>query len=142
MLKFLLLLVLMIPTWATPYSKVPKHDLDCLVYNVYYEARGEPTKGKIAVALVTLNRVDNENYPKDICKVVFQPSQFSWTLKPTKAAINKKEWQQSKDAAFSAYMNRDILGNFSATHYHNNTVSPAWGLKKVAKIGSHIFYKV
>ena len=141
MLKILLSLLLMIPLAATPYSKVPKHDLDCLVYNVYYEARGESAKGKMAVALVTLNRVDNANYPKDICKVVFQPSQFSWTLKPPKAAVNKKEWQDSKDAAFSAYMNRDILGKFNATHYHNTTVAPAWGLKKVTRIGNHIFYK-
>lgn len=141
MLKILLSLMLLLPMAATPYAKVPKHDLDCLVYNVYFEARGESEKGKLAVALVTLNRVDNANYPKDICKVVYQPSQFSWTLKPPKSAINQKEWQASKDAAFAAYMNRDILGKFKATHYHNTTVSPKWGLHKVAKIGSHTFYK-
>jgi spore germination cell wall hydrolase CwlJ-like protein len=119
-------------------TKVPSYDLDCLIYNVYFESRGEPKKGKLAVALVTLNRADNGD---SICKTVYAPKQFSWTAKAQKAAINVKEWKASKEAAIEAYMNRDILGKFTATHYHNDTVSPKWGLRKVAVIGKHTFYK-
>ena len=137
MLKLLLVLMLML----APVSTIPA-DLEflCLVYNVYHEARGEPEKGKLAVALVTLNRVDHKNYPKTICGVVFQKYQFSWTNRWKRAKIEPKQWQASKDAAFTAYMNRDSLGKFTATHYHNLTVSPNWGLKRVIRIGNHIFY--
>ena len=37
--------------------KATKSELLCLAKNIYYEARGEPLQGKIAVAQVTLNRV-------------------------------------------------------------------------------------
>lgn len=130
------------PTSLLSANKVPKHDIDCLAYNVYYEARGESAKGKLAVALVTLNRVDNGNYPNSICKVVFQKKQFSWTSKISRAKINANEWKASKEAALEAYMNKDMYKKFKATHYHNLTVNPNWGLQKVAKIGNHIFYKL
>lgn len=50
------------------------------------------------------------------------------------------QWRLSQEAALEAYMNRDILGNFKATHFHNTTVNPRWKLRKVAKISNHIFY--
>ena len=34
-----------------------KNDIHCLAENIYFEARGESTAGRMAVALVTLNRV-------------------------------------------------------------------------------------
>lgn len=115
-------------------------EFDCLVRNVYYESKSEPRNGKLAVALVTLNRVDDPRYPKTICQVVHQKSQFSWTRKYSGVKINKVQWQQSKDAAMEAYMNRGILGHFKATHFHNDSVRPNWKLRKVARIGGHQFY--
>lgn len=115
-------------------------EFECLARNVYYEARGEPRNGKLAVALVTLNRVDNKNYPKNICDVVFQKYQFSWTANWKSSKLEKEQWKLSKDAAFEAYMNRNILGKFPATHYHNLTVKPKWGLKRFTRINNHIFY--
>jgi spore germination cell wall hydrolase CwlJ-like protein len=96
----------------------------------------------LAVALVTLNRVDNPKYPDTICKVVYQPGQFSWTKNRQllKQKINTTQWQKAKSAAIEAYMNRDALGSFLATHFHNATVNPGWKLKRVARIGGHTFY--
>lgn len=116
------------------------NELFCLTQNVYYEARGESRAGKIAVALVTLNRIDDKRYPSTICGVVFQKKQFSWTTSYNKGGINMPQWRLSQEAALEAYMNRDILGNFKATHFHNTTVNPRWKLRKVAKISNHIFY--
>lgn len=138
MLKILLTILLLAPMSLFSASKVPSFDLECLTYNVYYEARGEQRKGKLAVALVTLNRADKS---KNVCKTVYEPYQFSWTIKPSKTRVNKDEWRASKEAAIEAYFNRDILGKFKATHYHNDTVRPNWGLKKIAKIGKHTFYQ-
>lgn len=111
-------------------------EIDCLAKVIYYEARGESERGKLAVALATLNRVDSPKFPKTVCQVVYQKNQFSWTKKQSKSS----KWQESREIAQKAYDNRDILGNFKATHFHNLRVSPGWKLKKVAKIGSHIFY--
>lgn len=115
-------------------------ELHCLVTNVYREARGESVKGKLAIALVTLNRVDSGKYPKTICGVVYQKNQFSWTKKYSKVKFDQKMWEESKVAALTAVLNRQVLGNFNATHFHNTSIRPNWKLKRVAKIGGHIFY--
>lgn len=113
-------------------------EFNCLVKNIYYEARGEPEEGRIAVGLVTLNRLRHPSYPSTICKVVYQPGQFSWTTDsniPKK--VNSHEWQLAVNAATAAY---NSLNSFSATHFHNISVKPNWRLKRVARIGNHVFY--
>lgn len=115
----------------------PLHDsnieLECLTRNVYFEARGEATEGKLAVALVTLNRATNS-----ICDAVYAKKQFSWTAHYSKIPRDTKAWQASEVAAYTAYYGKY---SFTATHYHNTKVHPKWKLKKVAKIGNHIFYE-
>lgn len=139
MVKLLLALLLLLP----PLTAQPvDQEFDCLVRNVYQEARGESYKGKLAVALVTLNRTKSERFPSTICGVVYQKGQFSWTRNYAKVKINVEQWQAAKDAAFSAYMGIDTLGNFKATHFHNTSVNPGWKMKKVAKIGNHTFYVI
>lgn len=108
-------------------------ELKCLAANVYREARGEPISGQIAVAKVTLNRVADKRFPKTICKVVFQPNQFSWTNKYKNIVYN----QESLDAAVKAW---NSVVPFEALYYHADYVAPNWKLKYVTKIGTHIFY--
>lgn len=111
-------------------------ELDCLAKVIYYEARGESEAGKLAVALATLNRVDSPKFPKTVCQVVYQKQQFSWTKKRSQSTA----WQGYREIAQKAYDNRDILGEFKATHFHNLRVNPRWKLKRLTKIGKHIFY--
>lgn len=47
-------------------------ELKCLAQAIYYEARGEPLPGQIAVAEVVLNRADSKRYPSSVCGVVFK----------------------------------------------------------------------
>ena len=127
----------------TPLSlKAVDKELECLTRNVYYESRGEPRNGQLAVALVTLNRVDDERYPDTICSVVYQKSQFSWTrnYKLQKSKVNAAQWRLAKEVALEAYLNRQALGHFRATHFHNHQVKPGWRLRKVARISNHTFY--
>ena len=49
-----------------------KKQLTCLATNIYFEARNEPFAGQFAVALVTLNRVNDTAFPNTICDVVYQ----------------------------------------------------------------------
>lgn len=133
----LLALSFSVNTTAAPQLPGLK-EFNCLVKNIYHEARGESAKGQKAVGLVTLNRVRDSRYPDTICKVVYQPWQFSWTHDPKiSKKINPKAWQQAVNAAKAAY---NSTSGFRATHYHNLTVRPNWKLTKIAKIGNHIFY--
>jgi len=52
-------------------------DLDLLTRAVYSEARGEPLKGKVAVAAVILNRVKSSEFPDQVSGVIFQPWAFT-----------------------------------------------------------------
>lgn len=55
---------------ATPF--LSDKDVECLARNIFYESGGEPVEGKVAVAMVTLNRAQNPNYPSNVCDVVKQ----------------------------------------------------------------------
>lgn len=60
-------------------------EMACLAKNIYHEALREPVQGQQAVAFVTVARsLHGTGYPKTICGVVFQGTQFSWTLDPRK----------------------------------------------------------
>lgn len=66
-----------------PKPVLPEIDVDqmhCLAKNIYFEARGESTQGKVAVANVVLNRVDHYYYPNNICGVVYQAKLSQWWL--------------------------------------------------------------
>jgi spore germination cell wall hydrolase CwlJ-like protein len=51
--------------------------LMCLSLNVFHEARGEAFQAQLAVAMATLNRAKATG--QDLCDVVLEPGQFSWT---------------------------------------------------------------
>ncbi len=119
----------------------PSRETLCLAKNIYYESRGEPLAGKLAVAQVTLNRVGSGSFGNTICKVVYQKNQFSWTKKPHKLIYNEA-WTQALSIAETAIEDGVALPNFNALYFHNYSVKPKWAKKKrkVAKIGSHSFY--
>ena len=45
-------------------------DVECLARNIFYESGGEPTEGKIAVGLVTVNRAQDPRFGNSVCEVV------------------------------------------------------------------------
>ena len=49
-------------------------DVDCLAQAIYFESRGEPLDGQIAVAEVVLNRVDDRRFPNTVCGVTHHVS--------------------------------------------------------------------
>lgn len=128
---------------ASVQVSVTQHqkELNCLTKNIYREASGESFKGKLAVGVVTINRLFSGIYGSTICKVVYYPGQFSWTREGA-TKINKGKWQESLLAASMVLEDHKILGDFNATHFHNRSVKPKWGLKKIAVIGNHTFYGV
>lgn len=127
-------------------TKETKTQVDCLAANIYHEARGEPTDGKVAVALVTLNRMQHPKFPKNICGVVKQRTasvcQFSWFCN-TVSIKNKDAYEHAKEVAVYVYANYDNLKDITkgALFYHADYVNPKWKLEKTTVIGRHIFYK-
>ena len=133
-----------------------KNDIHCLAENIYFEARGESTAGRMAVALVTLNRVKDKRFPNTICGVVKQtkyyPSgridlhscQFSWYCDGKPDTI--KDEKCYKDILLIAevmytYETEDFTEG--ALWYHSPKVKPDWSMvyTKVVRIDNHIFYK-
>jgi spore germination cell wall hydrolase CwlJ-like protein len=121
-----------------------RSDLECLIMNVYYESRGEDFKGKMAVAYTTLNRVKSDLFPDNICDVVWQKNQFSWTSNDD-LVINKTEaeWFNSALAAIIAlYKPGGDLTNGALFFHANYIVKPSWAKKMeiTLKHGGHTFY--
>jgi len=124
----------------------------CLATAIYFEARGEPIQGQLAVAQVVMNRVRSSLYPDTICGVVYQGQhrrtgcQFSFTCDGrADVARDKERWRIANELALKVTQGETFLGDIGhATHYHANYVSPRWRreLNRIKKVGAHIFYKV
>lgn len=118
--------------------------LFCLATNVYFEARSEDIEGQRAIAEVTLNRVSSDKYPNNICDVVWQRKQFSWTHDGKSDYPRDFEaWLKAIEVAYEV-MNRKTKSKLGPKvhHYHSKKVNPSWAktMKPIAKIGNHIFY--
>ena len=125
--------------------------LACLTNNIYWESASEPFEGKVAVAQVTINRVESGKFAPDICGVVYQKKivydrvvcQFSWfcdgssKIKP----IYPAHWKESEEVAKKVLLEGFRLPSLkTALYFHADYVKPQWGKPEVAKIGRHIFY--
>lgn len=150
MVKFIaLLLIAIFPTTITS-AKVPSQEekeIHCLATNMYFEARGEPEKGILAVALVTMNRVKDNLFPDSVCEVVYQKHkktcQFSWVCEQPKVRFKEDHFQRIQNLAKKVYNGQVKDFTRGATHFHNTTIEPFWASAKVKtlEIGNHIFYR-
>ncbi|MDH4985960.1 cell wall hydrolase [Aminobacter anthyllidis] len=134
-----------------PASVFSKAEQTCLANGVYFEARGESLRGQAAVAQVILNRVRNPAYPGSICGVVYQNDgwfnrcQFSFACDGIKDRVaNASHYKTAQDVAMAVTAGKIFIPEVgSSTHYYANYVNPGWarGMKKMTKIGLHIFYR-
>jgi spore germination cell wall hydrolase CwlJ-like protein len=125
-------------------------ELDCLTTAVYFEARGEGTAGKKAVAQVVLNRVRHPAFPNSVCAVVFQGAsratgcQFSFTCNgQLRQRRDPVLWERSRKVAAAALAGAVDATVGNATHFHATRVNPRWSstLVRVASVGNHVFYR-
>ena len=117
----------------------------CLALNIYFESRGESQVGQEFIGWVTLNRVLNTEFPNDICAVVWQDGQFSWTKdgksdKPAEPAAWATAQAIADQLLLSYGVDRDPTEG--ATYFHAGYVSPDWAkrFERVVRIDNHIFY--
>ena len=125
--------------------------LECLTRNIYWEAASEPFEGKVAVAQVTLNRMQSGKFANSVCGVVHQKNvfyervvcQFSWYCEGNHKvkAIHKPMWLESEEVAKKVLLEGFRLPSLhNALYYHADYVNPGWKHPKIEKIGRHIFY--
>ena len=137
-------------------------DRVCLAQNIYFEAGNQPFSGKLAVANVTMNRVEDLQFPETTCDVVYQTKkyykswkgdlvpvrgqcQFSWFCdgksdKP-KDSITWLESIRIADLVLGSDRYLDITDG--ALYYHADYIYPYWAehLERLVVIENHIFYK-
>ena len=150
LLAILLTLPIMLSVSNRPENVDVKHtDAYWLAINIYHEAGNQSKTGKLAVGVVTLNRMNHPMYPRTIEKVVKEPRQFSWYNKGyVPKPKNKKAWEESLFVAYQLLTNPPKLAIIDklkdATHYHATYVNPKWSksLVRVAQIGDHVFYRM
>ena len=135
--------------------------LVCLATAIYFEARGEPTVGQIAVGQVIVSRVADYRYPDNVCDVVKEGYYYSWNPEiPIRDKCQFSFWCDGKDEVITdreAYihaediawglLNDNILNIIDltdgATHYHAWWVQPSWTdmFTRTVRIDNHIFYR-
>lgn len=137
------------PLWALVEANKAGDPLDdelnCVAVAVYFEARGEPLEGQLAVAEVVKNRARSGRYPASYCAVVKQPAQFSFVRHGRFPSIKEGCPQWSKAQAIARVAAKGLAGKLTddVLWYHADYVAPSWGrrLSRVEKIGAHIFYR-
>jgi N-acetylmuramoyl-L-alanine amidase len=116
---------------------------ECLAGAVYFEAKGEPLDGQLAVAKVIMNRSRSDRFPSSVCGVVFQRSQFSFVRGNgfPYIARSSRNWREA--VAIARIANNDMWDSSvdNALYFHARRVSPGWRLNRIATIGNHVFYR-
>lgn len=137
-------------TYATLAAAVAAQDAiaddaehNCLAIGVYYESKGEPLEGQLAVAEVILNRTKSGRFPASVCGVLTQRGQFSFVRggRLPQPPASARAW---KTALAVAQVARDDAWDSrvsDALFFHARYVSPGWRRARVGSVGNHIFYR-
>ena len=153
-MRLICFMVLVAVVVAVTDTKLQTLKVNNEVYRQGFVSATEPFEGKVAVAQVTMNRLEDDRgrFGRDVCSVVYQKNiiyekvvcQFSWTcdgvsrVKPIYAA----HYRESEEVAKKVLLENFRLPSMKdAMYYHADYVNPRWGKPQVAKIGRHIFYK-
>ena len=124
-------------------ARPPTTRRECLARAVYWESKGEPLAGQLAVAEVIINRARSGRFAPTYCGVVRQPAQFSFVRRgyipqPPSAS---RDWHIAVAIARIATEGLADGGAPRALFFHARRVNPRWRLTRVATVGNHVFYR-
>ena len=141
---------LVAPTPAAAAGVDVRRELECLALTIYFEARGEPDEGKIAVGHVVMNRASHPLFPHKVCEVVQQGGeklrfrcQFTWWCDGrSDQPADWRAWEKSKALARRIFWDYSRDPTAGALWYHADYARPRWrgDLSRGPKIGRHVFY--
>jgi len=130
---------------AMPATGELSPELQCLAGAIYFESRGEPLEGQLAVAQVIVNRSEDRRFPSSYCGVVYQRSQFSFVRHGRMPSIRtaSSAWLDAKAVARIAHRGLWDSRASDALYFHASYVRPSWSRRKVAlaTIDTHVFYR-
>jgi spore germination cell wall hydrolase CwlJ-like protein len=116
----------------------------CLAEAIYFESRGEPLAGQIAVAEVVLNRVDDRHFPHTVCGVTRQGCQFSYNCDGLSDVMKSPlPRERSEKIASLMLAGRARTMTDGATYFHTRSVRPDWSRRftRTTTIGAPLFYR-
>ena len=124
-------------------TETANEESECLARAVYWESRGEPLAGQLAVAEVVINRARSGRFAPTLCGVVRQPSQFSFVRRgyipqPPQAS---RDWHTAVAIARIATERLAQGSAPQALFFHARRINPGWRLTRVATVGNHVFYR-
>ena len=135
-------------------KQITLDEKNCLIENVYHEARGETRKGQESIVYVVLNRSLSETRKyastRNMCDIIKAPKAFSWVSDQVKPIHDQQAWQQATRAVNKVLKYYSLKNSpvADATHYVNKqtatTKAKWWKSKKMsvlANVGSHTFLK-
>ncbi|WP_010214514.1 cell wall hydrolase [Sphingomonas sp. PAMC 26621] len=117
-------------------------ELQCMAGAIYFEAKGEPLSGQLAVAEVILNRSKSGHFPKSVCSVVTQPGQFSFVRGGHVPSVpSNRQYRTAIAVARVALADSWDSPASDAMYFHAKRAAPGWHRQQVAAIGNHVFYR-
>lgn len=118
-------------------------NIRCLALNIYYESRGEPILGQVAVANVTMNR--SEHYNQTLCQTVYSPGQFHWTANRNIRGPGGDPWRQALTISWilttQPELIKDVTNGARFFHGHRRTPGMFRNYEHTITIGGHRFYR-
>lgn len=151
MIRTILIAVSVLMTlWISSAYAYTSSELQCMTRNIYWESRGEPLLGKLAVGYVVLNRAHDTG--RNVCDVIYEKRRgichFSWYCDDRfrNTVPNKQDpaWIESYTIAVALLDPEQKIRDPSrgATHFHTTSIHPYWAnsLRKIRTISNHIFY--
>ena len=124
-------------------NAVSKAEENCLATAIYFEAKGEPRRGQLAVAQVILNRTHSGRFPTTVCGVVKQRGQFSFVHGGRLPAAPRgcAAWHQALAIADKVLEGSAERVVSNALFFHARGVTAGWHAVRVAQIGNQVFYR-
>ena len=109
---------------------INSRELDCLAKNIYYEAGNETLEGKVAVGIVTLNRVADGRFSSSVCGVVKQRTIFH---KERKTKITREVHTKK----YLVIDQVDQVTEIQSHHYTTEVCQFSWSCQHVNKIDTN-----
>ncbi|WP_234396932.1 cell wall hydrolase [Bacillus massiliglaciei] len=118
-------------------ESIKPSDKELLARLVHAEAKGEPYRGKVNVASVILNRIEDQHFPDTVPQVIYQKRQFSPV---DDGSIRRPAGKEAKKAVNEALAIHGYASD--ALYFWNPSISDSEWMKtrKVIEIiGGHHF---
>ncbi|MGU3314881.1 MAG: cell wall hydrolase [Sphingomonas sp.] len=115
----------------------------CLAGAIYFESKGEPLAGQLAVANVIINRSKSGRFPTNVCSVVKQRGQFSFVRGGEIPSIDegRAAYRTALAVAKIALAAAWESPAPKALFFNTPNRRPAGNVTKIAMIGNHVFYR-